>query len=83
LSGDLILEAGSRLVIRCKVSLPKGAKVIVKPGAELVLNSGKLYNDCDEEWEGVELWKQGREKGRLVIQNAGKIENVRDDALKL
>lgn len=60
LKGDLILEPGARLNIRSRIHFPSNARVIVKPGARLVLDGGTLTNACDEMWRGIELWGPAR-----------------------
>jgi len=57
LHGDLIIETGGKLTIRCQVSFPTGASVIVEPGGQLVVQEGgKLTNVCNELWDGIQVW---------------------------
>ena len=45
LEGDLIINNGAELTIQCEVSLPKGAKIIVKPRGKLVLDGAHITNN--------------------------------------
>ena len=79
--GDIILESGAKLTIRCKVYMPEGAKIIVKSGAKLIVDGGTLTHRCGGLWKGVEVWgnyqlPQEPESNQGVIQmmNLGTIE---------
>lgn len=76
--GDIEIRAGGSLTIRCMVSLPEQAKIIVRPGAKLIIDQGTITNRCGDQWDGIELWenKKTNEIGTLVVVNKGKIENV-------
>ena len=78
--GDIELREGSELTIRCEVALPEQAKVIIKSGAKLILDGGKLTNRCGEQFEGIEIWenKKTGEKGQLFITNNGEITQVKN-----
>lgn len=76
LESDLILESGSELTISCRTAFPAKAKVIVHPAAKLVLDGAILTNVCDETWEGVEVWRQGKSKGEVLLLNGARIEKA-------
>jgi hypothetical protein len=65
------IRKGGSLSIRCKVSLPKGAKISVYPGGKLILDGAHLYNDCGEQWEGIEILTAGDKKGEVVYGSYG------------
>mgnify|MGYP002030578818 CR=1 FL=1 len=77
LRGNLLLGPFSCLTICRDVSLPKSAKIILKPGSTLIIDGGKLYNDCGEMWEGV-FQKKSHPKdldAQLILKNGGQIIN--------
>lgn len=76
--GDIEIREGASLTIRCIVSLPAQAKVIVKPGAKLIIDGGTLTNRCGDKFEGIEIWenKKTGEKGEVIISNNGTMENM-------
>ncbi|RMG76889.1 MAG: hypothetical protein D6714_20550 [Bacteroidetes bacterium] len=76
LEGHLTIEPGGVLKISCRVSLPKGARLTVKPGGTLILDNCRLHNDCGDKWAGIEVQKQGREKGRVIFIDQPLIEDV-------
>lgn len=77
-NSDIILQEGSTLIVHCTVSLPAEAKVIVKPGAKLILDGGILTNRCGDQWGGIEVWESIKFgiKGEVVMANGGRVENV-------
>jgi hypothetical protein len=61
--------------------LPKGAKIIVEPGAKLILNNAWLHNDCGEEWQGIEVQELAKIVGEVVMMGTAKVENAANWAL--
>lgn len=59
--GDIVVKTGYKLTIATTVRLKPLQKIVVEPGAELVLNGATLtrYNTCDLPavgyWRGIEL----------------------------
>ncbi|MGB0839185.1 MAG: M43 family zinc metalloprotease [Chitinophagales bacterium] len=76
LEGDLVIEKNAKLTIHCTISLPKKAKIIVKPGGTLALNGAKLTNLCGEKWQGIEVEQQGNIRGRVEMVSESTIENA-------
>jgi len=56
IGGDLIVEPGVTLTVKCGVFMPLNGKVIVKPNARLIIDGGVFSNACGEYWEGIEVW---------------------------
>lgn len=77
---DIEIREGATLTIQCMVSLPAGAKVIIKPGGKLIMNGGTITNRCGEQWEGVEIWKSNKVdlQGEVIWGNGGYFENVKN-----
>jgi hypothetical protein len=77
LEGHLTIEDGGSLTIKCRVSLPKDAKLTIKPGGTLTLDNGHLHNACGDQWQGIEIQQLGKKKGRVVYIGEPKVEDVR------
>ncbi len=86
LDRDLCIESAT-LTIKSVVSFPSQAKIIIKPGAKLIIDGGKLTNVCAEMWQGIEVWGDITEsqypdangdykQGYLEIKNNAIIENA-------
>jgi hypothetical protein len=54
--GDLIINKGSTLTINCKVMISNGGKIVVKPGGKLIIDGGYLSTECENLWQGIEVW---------------------------
>ena len=80
LQGDIIIEPGAKLTIRCKVALAKGAEIVVKPGAFLLLDGAEIYNDCGDEWAGIRTMKEKKQVGRVKYARMSKLLNVSNPA---
>ena len=76
MKGDIILEKDVTLRLSCRTHMPAGAKIIVKPGATLVLNGAKIHNDCGQSWGGFDLQSNGTKKGTIVYLGEVEIENL-------
>lgn len=76
LEGHLVIEDGGTLQINCRVSLPKAAKITVRPGGKLILADAWLHNDCGTEWAGIEIQKAGNKIGEVIFKGQPIIDNV-------
>jgi len=87
LQSDIIIETNGKLSIFANIALPENAKIIVKPGAELIVDGGMLINSCDNSWQGIQVWGnsaqsqycepgQTCEQGKLTLKNSAVIENA-------
>lgn len=56
LQGDLEVESGASLKIKCLVSLPENGRIIVERGGKLILEGATLTNLCGDMWSGIHLW---------------------------
>ncbi len=75
--GDIVVENNATLTINCMVSLPKGAKIIVKPKAKLnVGTDGHLTNRCEDVWAGIEIWEDKDTKGVVKFANGASVSNL-------
>jgi hypothetical protein len=76
LEGNVVLKENSTLIIYCSLSMPQNSSIKIYPGAKLVLNGGKIYNDCGLLWKGVEVLSSEKGKGSIELLNAAIIENT-------
>lgn len=78
LKGHLILRENAELIITCRVSMPKNARIIVKPGARLILKGfGSIGNDCGDEWDGIIVEKNKSKKGVVMISKDDCLKNMK------
>jgi hypothetical protein len=83
LEGHIVIEKGGLLSINCRVSMPPGGRILIRPGGELRLGAfGLIHNDCGQEWEGIVIQEQGKAKGILSITEGSRMENMRHPAPK-
>ena len=55
---DIVIKSGNTLTVQCEVQFVPDAKIIVEPGAKLIIDGGKLTNDNYYRtfWQGIEVW---------------------------
>jgi hypothetical protein len=53
LRGNVLVEAGGKLTIRCELGFPEGAGIRVEPGGRLIVDGGRLTSNCEGTWEGI------------------------------
>jgi len=75
LSGNLIIESGASLSVHCRLSIPAGGKIILKPGASLYLHDAWIHNSCGLEWGGIEIHSTRKLKGKVYLEGDVRIEN--------
>lgn len=77
LKSDVLLETGAVLIVKGAIGMPKASKIIVRPGANLVVDGGKLFQSCGGSWKGPVIAKdirnRKRQKGTVELKNQGKI----------
>ena len=76
LSKDIIVKGGASLSLSCRISMAKGAKIIVEEGGKLVLDNVRLHNDCGDTWGGIKIHSRNPNqsiifRGTNVIENTG------------
>lgn len=76
LRGHLTIAPGGHLTIRCRTSLPQGGKIVIEPGGMLLLDGGKLYQDCDGTWQGIEIVTEGQRTGQFERSDDAVIEDI-------
>lgn len=86
LDNDLIIKTGNTLTVKCKVSMPEDGKIVVEPGARLIVDEGFITNSCGDLWTGIEV--QGiaaatqalsagvYQQGYVELKNNARIENA-------
>lgn len=53
--GNIIIKAPNTLSITCGVAMTNKGKIIVEPGARLIIDGGKLTNISGRLWEGIDV----------------------------
>lgn len=77
LSGNIIIEPGASLKLSCRVSLPKGAHILVKTGAHLILEDAWLHNSCGDQWEGIKIAQKGKKlMGKVSFVGKPKLQDM-------
>lgn len=82
MKGDIIIEANKSLRLSCRVHMPKEGKIIVNPGATLILNGCKIHNDCGELWGGIEVLSKGNEIGKIEYFGKVTIEGLSEGIIE-
>lgn len=67
LKGHLTIASGATLKISCRLGMPKASKIIIEPGAQLILDNATLHHPGQLKWQGIEVEQLGKEKGKLLI----------------
>jgi len=76
--GDIIIKAGGKLTLHCLTTMPTGSVIKIESEAALVLNNAKLYNACNDEWNGIQLVNTiGKQKGQVILVGKATIENTK------
>lgn len=87
---DVVVETGATLTLKCILEMPTAGKIIVKPGARLIIDGGKITTARYSQtfWRGIEVWgsnahnqfpiSQPTYQGMLVLKNGATIEHARE-----
>ncbi len=72
------------LTITAKVFFVSETKLIIDPGAEVIVDGGHLTTSCGDTWQGIEVWgntsatQTPSNQGVLKVINGALIENARN-----
>lgn len=72
ISTNVIVKQGATLTVTSYILMKNNTKIIVEPGAKLIVDGGTITNACDEKWAGIEVW--GDETKTQTEQFQGKLE---------
>lgn len=73
--GNIILKENSTLTVSCLLSMPENSSIKIYPGAQLIVDGGKVYNECGLPWKGIEIFSSEKNKGQVEILNKAVVEN--------
>lgn len=87
--GNVTVQPGATLTIKCRVGMPGDGKIIVKQGARLIVDGGYITTTgCAGFWPGIEVWGDNVHnqsgspiptyQGMLVLKNGAVIEHARN-----
>lgn len=81
---SILVKAPAVLTIQTTVKFPPLGKIMVEPGAVLILNRATLTNACFNMWRGIEVWGNrnlsqipSSNQGMVMIQDSSIIKNSR------
>ena len=79
---DIIVTSGNTLTLSCEVRMPIDGKIIVEPGAKLIIDGAVLMPAHSEPWQGIEIHgnknlpQTEANQGVIEIINGGTIKNA-------
>lgn len=85
---DIVVDNNATLTIASTstVHMTGGAKILVKPGASLVVDGGRISSMCSDRWRGIYVSGNSTASqtqsptlfGKLTVKNGAIIEHVQD-----
>jgi hypothetical protein len=87
--GNVTVQPGATLTIKCRVDMPGDGKIIVKQGARLIVDGGYITTTgCTGFWPGIEAWGTSNQnqsgtpipthQALVVLKNGAVIEHARE-----
>jgi hypothetical protein len=69
---NIIIKSGNVLTVKCEIQFVPEAKIIIEPGAKLIIDGGKLTNEkyYDVLWQGIEVWGTSNQPQNSVLNSA-------------
>lgn len=84
---DIVVTNDATLTITGEVKMPIDGKIIVHPGAKLIIDGGRITSAHDLPWSGIEVWGNKNVhqyeingsygQGYLELKNGAVIENAK------
>ncbi len=83
LDNSFIVKSPNTLTVTGTLYMPRDSRIIIESGAELIIDGGRITQNCGYLWKGIELWGDHQtsqipmtNQGKLQIINEGKLENA-------
>ena len=81
---DIVVKAGAKLSIKCRVLMPYHSNIIVEPGAELEIDGGLITSHNDTTmWYGISVWGDNTksqnnvsDQGLITMKNGATLSNA-------
>jgi len=79
INSDIIISAGGRLDLHCRLSMAQGSRITIAKGGQLHLHShSKIHNACGHGWNGIQLMDEKEKNKMLFVYGNGRMEDVID-----
>ncbi|MCS6916521.1 MAG: M43 family zinc metalloprotease [Chitinophagales bacterium] len=75
-TGDIIVRKKATLVVRCTLSLPPEARIVLQPGSALVVDGGLITSRCSRPFAGIWLQESRRQRPAIVWKRQGTITHA-------
>lgn len=81
--GDIIIKTGVIVTLQSTLFLAPNTRIIIEPGAELIIDGGVITSACSGFWEGIyvvgdkSLPQTMTNQGSIIMSNGAVIENAR------
>ncbi len=95
LTSDLRIASGTTLEIiggveETVIGISEDVKIIIEPGATMIVDRSRLTSTCGKFWQGIRVWGKATnsqnayplQQGKLIVRNKSTIEYARN-AVKL
>jgi hypothetical protein len=80
---NIEIEQGATLTITGEVYMAEQAGITVKRGGLLLIDGGRITNDCNGLWKGIQVWGDPKQdqvlpyQGIVMLRNNAVIENAK------
>jgi len=80
---SILVKAPAHFTIKNLVRFPYQAKIMVEPGAQLIVDGGTLSNGCGSQWLGIDVWGNSSKpqnsvnQGWVYFRNGAIVEHAR------
>ena len=89
LLGDLTIQPGAVLIVKCKLSMPPGGTITILPKGTLIIDGGKIYNACGLKWNAIVMDKNSsflffkiKSKSKFQVFNNGSFIDSENGIIK-
>jgi len=78
--GNVIVPEGNTYTIYGTLKMAADCKIIVEPGAKLIVDGGSITNACPDLWDGIEVWGNSNavqdtiNQGWVILKNQATIQ---------
>ncbi|MDP2723904.1 MAG: T9SS type A sorting domain-containing protein [Bacteroidales bacterium] len=78
--GNIVVPTGNTYTIYGTLKMAADCKIIVEPGAKLIVDGGTITNACPDLWDGIEVWGNSNavqdtiNQGWVILKNQATLQ---------
>lgn len=72
---DIVIKKNGELKINAQISIAQNCGITIEKGGRLILDQGRLYSNCGEDWDGIQVYES--KKASIYCSEDSHIDHIK------